>query len=85
MTQPDYKLLFSHPAHFFGLGFGSGLAPKAPGELQLFKIRNFPSPRDSPIYDRGLPQIPGIRNFPSPRASPIEARGLPQIPGIRKL
>ena len=54
-------------------------------ELQLFKIRNFPSPRDSPIYDRGLPQIPGIRNFPSPRASPIEARGLPQIPGIRKL
>lgn len=25
------KLLFSHPAHFFGLGFGFGLAPKAPG------------------------------------------------------
>jgi phosphatidylglycerophosphatase A len=22
-----------HPAHFFGLGFGSGLAPKAPGTL----------------------------------------------------
>jgi phosphatidylglycerophosphatase A len=25
------KFLFSTPAHFFALGFGSGLAPKAPG------------------------------------------------------
>ena len=25
------NILLSHPAHFFGLGFGSGLAPKAPG------------------------------------------------------
>lgn len=24
-------LLFKHPAHFFSLGFGSGLSPKAPG------------------------------------------------------
>jgi phosphatidylglycerophosphatase A len=31
MNQPDFKLLIAHPAHFFGLGFGSGLAPKAPG------------------------------------------------------
>ncbi len=31
MNQPNFKLLISHPAHFFGLGFGSGLAPKAPG------------------------------------------------------
>lgn len=30
-TQPDSKLLLSHPAHFFALGFGSGLAKKAPG------------------------------------------------------
>ena len=30
-AQPNFKLLISHPAHFFGLGFGSGLAPKAPG------------------------------------------------------
>jgi phosphatidylglycerophosphatase A len=30
-TQLDFKFLFAHPAHFFGLGFGSGLAPKAPG------------------------------------------------------
>lgn len=31
MNQPNFKLLIAHPAHFFGLGFGSGLAPKAPG------------------------------------------------------
>ena len=31
MNQSNFKLLFSHPAHFLGLGFGSGLAPKAPG------------------------------------------------------
>ncbi len=29
--QPDFKFLISHPAHFLALGFGSGLAPKAPG------------------------------------------------------
>ena len=31
MNQPNSKFLLAHPAHFFGLGFGSGLAPKAPG------------------------------------------------------
>ena len=31
MTKPTFKFLLSHPAHFFALGFGSGLAPKAPG------------------------------------------------------
>ncbi len=30
-NQPNLKLLFQHPAFFFGLGFGSGLAKKAPG------------------------------------------------------
>lgn len=30
-TQPNLKLLLSHPAHFCALGFGSGLAKKAPG------------------------------------------------------
>jgi phosphatidylglycerophosphatase A len=30
-NKPDLKLLFSHPAHFFSLGFGSGLSPFAPG------------------------------------------------------
>lgn len=29
--QPDFKLLLSHPAHFCALGFGTGLAKKAPG------------------------------------------------------
>ncbi len=33
MANPDIKFLLSHPAHFFALGFGSGLAPKAPGTL----------------------------------------------------
>ena len=29
--QPDFKFLFAHPAHLIAFGFGSGLAPKAPG------------------------------------------------------
>ncbi|HYC36369.1 MAG TPA: phosphatidylglycerophosphatase A [Usitatibacter sp.] len=28
---PDARFLVSHPAHFIALGFGSGLAPLAPG------------------------------------------------------
>lgn len=31
MTRPDWRFLFAHPAHFVALGFGSGLAPIAPG------------------------------------------------------
>ncbi len=30
-TKPSLSFLFAHPAHFFALGCGSGLAPKAPG------------------------------------------------------
>jgi phosphatidylglycerophosphatase A len=30
-NSPDLKLLFSHPAHWFSLGFGSGFFPFAPG------------------------------------------------------
>ena len=30
-TAPDRRFLVSHPAHFIALGFGSGLAPFAPG------------------------------------------------------
>lgn len=30
-NQPTFKLLIAHPAHFLSLGFGSGLAKKAPG------------------------------------------------------
>lgn len=29
--SPDRAFLFRHPAHFLALGFGAGLAPKAPG------------------------------------------------------
>lgn len=29
--RPDFAFLLRHPAHFIALGFGSGLAPKAPG------------------------------------------------------
>jgi phosphatidylglycerophosphatase A len=29
--QPNFQFLIAHPAHFLALGFGSGLAPKAPG------------------------------------------------------
>jgi phosphatidylglycerophosphatase A len=31
LPKLDIQFLLSHPAHFFALGFGSGLAPKAPG------------------------------------------------------
>lgn len=31
--NPNSKFLFTHPAHFFSLGFGSGLTPKAPGTI----------------------------------------------------
>jgi len=29
--RPDARFLVAHPAHFIALGFGAGLAPKAPG------------------------------------------------------
>jgi len=31
MKPPALRFLVSHPAHFIALGFGSGLAPRAPG------------------------------------------------------
>lgn len=31
LVKPDWRFLFSHPAHFLAFGFGSGLASKAPG------------------------------------------------------
>jgi len=31
MNSPNFKFLIAHPAHFLALGFGSGLAKKAPG------------------------------------------------------
>ena len=29
--RPEARFLLAHPAHFIALGFGSGLAPRAPG------------------------------------------------------
>jgi phosphatidylglycerophosphatase A len=29
----DFRFMMSHPAHWIALGFGSGLAPKAPGTV----------------------------------------------------
>ncbi|MGB8434339.1 MAG: phosphatidylglycerophosphatase A, partial [Burkholderiales bacterium] len=29
--RPAFAFLMSHPAHFIALGFGTGLAPVAPG------------------------------------------------------
>jgi phosphatidylglycerophosphatase A len=31
--RPTFRFLFAHPAHFLALGFGSGIAPKAPGTV----------------------------------------------------
>jgi len=31
IVKPDWRFLFSHPAHMLAFGFGSGLAHKAPG------------------------------------------------------
>jgi phosphatidylglycerophosphatase A len=35
-ARPTLRLLLSHPAHFVSLGFGSGLAPHAPGTVGSF-------------------------------------------------
>jgi len=47
-VKPDWRLLFSHPAHFFSLGFGSGLMPKGPGTagtLVAFPLYWYLAPR----------------------------------------
>lgn len=31
--RPDARFLVAHPAHFIALGFGAGLAPRAPGTV----------------------------------------------------
>lgn len=50
-TSPDRGFLFAHPAHFIALGFGAGLAPRAPGTLGTlvalplhFLIADLPTP-----------------------------------------
>lgn len=31
--RPDFRFLLAHPAHLIAFGFGSGLAPRAPGTV----------------------------------------------------
>lgn len=33
ILRPTARFMFSHPAYFFALGFGTGLAPAAPGTV----------------------------------------------------
>ena len=54
--RPDAAFLFRHPAHFFALGFGSGLARQAPGTwgtlvgLPLFALlMHAPEPSHLPV------------------------------------
>lgn len=48
MTQPSWRFIFSHPAHFIAFGAGVGLSPVAPGTfgtLLAFPIFLFLNPR----------------------------------------
>lgn len=47
-VKPNWRFLFSHPAHLLAFGFGSGLARRAPGTfgtLVAFPIYWFLAPR----------------------------------------
>jgi len=47
-VKPDWRFLFSHPAHMLAFGFGSGLVSKAPGTfgtLVAFPMYWFLAPR----------------------------------------
>ncbi len=50
--RPNWKFLFSHPAHLLAFGFGSGLARKAPGTfgtLTAFPMYWYLAPRLSNV------------------------------------
>lgn len=47
-VQPSWRFIFSHPAHFFSFGFGSGLFPGSPGTagtLVAFPLYWYLAPR----------------------------------------
>lgn len=51
-VKPSWRFLLSHPAHLLSFGFGSGLAPKAPGTfgtLVAFPMYWFLAPRLSDV------------------------------------
>lgn len=46
--KPDWKFVFSHPAHFCSFGFGAGLFPRSPGTagtLVAFPLYWYLAPR----------------------------------------
>jgi phosphatidylglycerophosphatase A len=46
--KPDWRFLFSHPAHLLSFGFGAGLVPKSPGTagtLVAFPLYWYLAPR----------------------------------------
>ncbi|HET7833335.1 MAG TPA: phosphatidylglycerophosphatase A [Gallionella sp.] len=52
LVKPNWRFLFSHPAHLLSFGFGSGLAPKAPGTfgtLVAFPMYWYLAPRLSDL------------------------------------
>jgi phosphatidylglycerophosphatase A len=52
VARPSLRFLLGHPAHFFALGFGTGLAPFAPGTfgtLLALPIFWYLEPRLEPI------------------------------------
>ena len=53
-ARPNIRFLFAHPAHFFALGLGAGLAPVAPGTFGTLLAL--------PIYAWLLPRV-GDRGF----------------------
>ena len=51
IVRPTLRFLFAHPAHFLALGFGTGLAPVAPGTVGTllgFPIYGLLAPRLAP-------------------------------------
>ena len=51
-VKPNWRFLLSHPAHLLSFGFGSGLAPKAPGTfgtLVAFPMYWYLAPRLSDV------------------------------------
>lgn len=60
---PTFKFMLQHPAHAIALGFGSGLAPKAPGTFgTLFAWLSFVllNPWVGPLGAWGWPLIIGV-------------------------
>lgn len=61
---PSLRLMLRHPAYVLGLGFGSGLAPKAPGTAGtllawlLFVLAQYASLAPGMLYALGLFGIP---------------------------